>query len=132
MIISIILSRYVFCVYRFESLYLHCTFLSCFYFSILFVLLTSPEIPVILKVILLHFLILPNRVYMWQTISLLCPHSWRFDHFTISGTSSASAFPRKPASQLHFQKTGLGPWGYFARSHKGLIYLGVYISAPLS
>lgn len=109
---------------------LHFSFLFLFFYFICSAYFS--RIPVILKVILLHFLILPNRVYMWQTISLLCPHSWRFDHFTISGTSSASAFPRKPASQLHFQKTGLGPWGYFARSHKGLIYLGVYISAPLS
>lgn len=122
----------VLCLQIWESLYLYCTFLSCFYFSILFVLLTSPEIPIILKVILLHFLIPPNQVYMWQTISLLCPHSWRFNHFTVSVISSASEFRRKPASQLHFQKTGLGPWGYFARSYRELIYIGVYISAPLS
>lgn len=100
-------------------MYLHCTFLSCCYFSILFVLLTSPEIPIILKVILLHYLIPPNQVYMWQTISLLCPHSWRFNHFTISVIASSSEFLRKPASQLHFSEDWLGPLGIFCQKPQG-------------
>lgn len=97
------LNRYIYIFVSTDlKVYLQCIFLSCFYFSILFVLLPSTEISIILKVVLLCFLIPPNRLYLWQTISLLCPHSWRFYHFTISVPLQSSACFRKPASVLPF------------------------------
>lgn len=92
------LNRYIYIFVSTDlKVYLQCIFLSCFYFSILFVLLPSTEISIILKVVLLCFLIPPNRLYLWQPYHY-CAHI--LGDFTISPFLYPSSLQHALGSQL--------------------------------